>query len=159
MNQLALFMVEGWKGSAKGWYHSASAPKGIAYFTAMIRCPNDPERSPRPKGGQKDRSPHLTLKKLSWVDMRQFVYNGLAKHGASTINRLAVLELNLTADVLMGSGHFDEALWGLVEAGWIEHTNKAPIKFRVRDWPNRCKACGKALPCNGPAAEGCSDAQ
>lgn len=103
---------------------------GIAQYLHIIRAPGDPERSPRPPGGRKDRAPHLTLAETPVAACEAAILGVLADGQARTFNRIGVELLDHTADTLMGSP-YDEALWGLVGRGELEHTLDAPVLFRI----------------------------
>lgn len=102
-----------------------------AIYTHLIRSPSDPERSPRPKGGHKDRAPHRTLAKRPAAEIEELLLSGLEDGEPRTFNRLGVEIFDLTADVLFTTPG-NTILWQLVAQGKIEHTLEAPILFRYR---------------------------
>jgi hypothetical protein len=115
--------------------------EGVFAYVHLVRAPDDPERPPRPAGGQADRRPHLTLDKSKPEDWREPLRALLADGQARTFNRIGVELLDLTADVLFESP-VDRALWELVFDGEVEQTMKAPILFRRRPArPSTCKPC------------------
>ena len=103
---------------------------GMAQYLHIIRAADDPERSPRPAGGRKDRAPHRTLAEIPIAMCEAQMLGLLADGQARTFNRIGVELLDHTADTLIGSP-YDDALWGLVERGELEHTLDAPILFRI----------------------------
>ena len=105
--------------------------RGAATYVHLIRAPNDPERSPRPKGGVRDRAPHRTLSKQPAQFWEPEILGALADGIPRTFNRIGVERFDLTADVLFTTS-VNKALWSLVEQGVLEHTLVAPILFRIR---------------------------
>lgn len=105
--------------------------KGAATYVHLIRAPDDPERSPRPKGGVRDRAPHRTLSKQPAAFWEPEIVAALADGVPRTFNRIGVERFDLTADVLFTTS-VNKALWSLVERGILEHTLVAPILFRIR---------------------------
>lgn len=102
---------------------------GAGRYIHLIRGPDDPARSPRPKGGRADRAPHRTLSKLSVDDCAADIMRLLADGRPRTFNAIAVELRDHTADTFHRSP-FERALWRLAEAGDLEHTLDAPILFR-----------------------------
>lgn len=102
---------------------------GIARYIHIIRGANDPERSPRPLGGQPDRAPHRTLEEVPTEDCAAMIVRLLGDGTARTFNAIAVELLDQTADLVLDSP-LDRALWQLVAEGRLEHTLLAPILFR-----------------------------
>ena len=109
---------------------------GVARYLHLIRDPNDPARSPRPKGGQADRAPHRTLAKLSVDDCAAEIVGLLADGRARTFNAIAVELRDHTADTFHRSP-FEKALWKLAEADVLEHTLDVPILFRLPAQPGQ----------------------
>ena len=105
--------------------------RGAATYVHLIRAPTDPERSPRPKGGVRDRAPHRTLSKQPAQFWEPEILAALADGIPRTFNRIGVERFDLTADVLFTTS-VNKALWSLVERGFLEHTLTAPILFRIR---------------------------
>jgi hypothetical protein len=103
---------------------------GVARYLHLIRDPNDPKRSPRPKGGLADRAPHRTLATLSLDDCAAEILGLLSDSRARTFNAIAVELRDHTADTFHRSP-FERALWRLAEAGQLEHTLDVPVLFRV----------------------------
>jgi hypothetical protein len=103
---------------------------GIARYLHLIRAVDDPERSPRPIGGRKDRAPHRTLAETPVATCEAQILGLLADGQARTFNRVGVELLDHTADTLMGSP-YDAALWRLVERAELEHTLDHPVLFRI----------------------------
>jgi hypothetical protein len=103
---------------------------GIAAYVHLIRGPQDPERSARPKGGRADRAPHLTLAEVALETCREQILGLLSDGEPRTFNCIGVTLLDHTADTLFESP-YDDALWQLVSEGRLEHTLEAPVFFRV----------------------------
>jgi len=105
---------------------------GAAVYVIMIRAPGDPDRKPRsagPGGRQADRTPHQTIKKRDVADIRSEISAHMADGKPRTFNAIGVELWDKTADIVGGT-KAEDALWQLVEAGELEHTLKAPIRFR-----------------------------
>lgn len=100
-------------------------------YTIMHRHPDDPERRPRPKGGQKDKTPHLTFRKMSESQVAKALLRHLADGVPRTLNRIGVEIWDKTADILMGT-IVEDVLWALCEDGSLAFTMKAPILFKER---------------------------
>jgi len=103
---------------------------GMAQYLHIIRAADDPERSPRPKGGRKDRFPHRTLAETPIPTCEAQILGLLADGQVRTFNRIGIELLDHTADTLMNSP-YDVALWILVERGALEHTLDYPVLFRI----------------------------
>jgi hypothetical protein len=100
-------------------------------YLHIIRGADDPERSPRPKGGVRDKAPHLTLRRTTTVEGWKTQIERLLEDGRPrTFNAIGVELLDQTADTLLDSP-VDHALWSLVDAGALEHTLTAPVYFRL----------------------------
>jgi hypothetical protein len=112
---------------------------GIGQYVHLIRATDDPERSPRPVGGRKDRAPHLTLSETPVARCREEIVSLLRDGRARTFNAIGVELLDHTADTLLGSP-YDEALWDLIDRGVLEHTLDAPVLFRLRA-PSDGRSC------------------
>lgn len=102
---------------------------GIARYVHLIRGAHDPERSPRPPGGRRDRQPHLTLSQVAVGTCETHILDLLADGTPRTFNAIGVELLDHTADTLLDSP-YDLALWRLVANDQLEHTLEAPILFR-----------------------------
>lgn len=102
---------------------------GVSRYVHLIRAPDDPVRSPRPKGGQADRFPHRTLGEIPVERCADMILALLADGAPRTFNAICIELFDKTADIALGSP-FDRALWRLVAAGRLEHTLTAPILFR-----------------------------
>jgi hypothetical protein len=122
---------------------------GIAQYLHIIRAVDDPERSPRPLGGRKDRAPHRTLAETPIPTCEAQILGLLGDGVPRTFNRIGVELLDHTADTLMGSP-YDNALWNLVDRAELEHTLDAPILFRVRSDARRFAG----VPCQGVHSAG-----
>jgi hypothetical protein len=102
----------------------------MARYVHVIRHPDDPERSPRPRGGREDRAPHRTLAVVAADEFKPQILALLSDGVPRSFNRIGVELLDQTADMLLGSP-VDRALWALVDAGDLELTLEAPVLFRV----------------------------
>jgi hypothetical protein len=102
---------------------------GAARYVHLIRSPEDPERTERPRGGRPDRAPHRTLELTTVDHWKREILRLLSDGVPRTFNRLGVELLDQTADMLLDSP-VDRALWELVEASLLEHTMEGPIYFR-----------------------------
>jgi hypothetical protein len=103
---------------------------GINRYIHIVRGPNDPLRSPRPKGGLKDRAPHRTFKKLPVEKATELILSLLSDGRPRTFNAMTIELFDLGADTLLGSP-VDRALWKLVAAERLEHTMTRPVLFRL----------------------------
>lgn len=117
------------------YFTSAAADRsGLARYTHLIRAKGDPERSPRPRGGRKDKAPHLTMRRAgpeavrSW---REAIAALLRDRTPRTFHRLCVEIGDIEGSIGFEEAP-DEALWSLVGEGILEHTLQAPILFRLR---------------------------
>lgn len=116
--------IDGW---VTGWRPCTS---GLAQYTIMIRSLLDPERSPRPRGGRKDKAPHRALEKTRSVLWKSDLLSALREHGPCTFNAISVLLLDQTADITSGTP-MEEALWQLACQRKIAFTLVAPILFKI----------------------------
>lgn len=101
----------------------------MSKYTIMIMAPEDPERRPRPPGGQEDRAPHLTFAKMNVAELRRAIWEHLADWEPRTLNRIGVELWDKTGSIIGGT-NVEVALWDLVLAGRVEFTTVAPIYFR-----------------------------
>lgn len=117
------------------WWTQPPAREGAHQYTVMVRSPLDPERAPRPEGGQKDRRPHLTFNKMEVEQLEAALLGELERLAdreiSPTFNELGVNLWDKTADV-MGGTKVEDALWNLVRQGKVEYTPRAPVRFRTR---------------------------
>jgi hypothetical protein len=129
--QLALGFPRPAVAAESEWTIGPVDRSGVYAYLHLIRSADDPQRRPRPPGGQKDRQPHLTIDKTSpatWAArLQELLGDGMPR----TFNRIGVELLDKTADVIFGTS-LDDALWALVDQGVIEHTWVAPVLFRLR---------------------------
>ena len=102
---------------------------GVYRYVIMIRSPADPERRPRPAGGQKDRAPHRTLAKTTAAGWCPRVLELLEREGPMTFNALSVLLVDKTADITGGTP-LEEAVWSLVQKRQVAFTLEAPTLFK-----------------------------
>ena len=125
--------IDGW---ATGWRPCTS---GRAQYTIMIRSPLDPERSPRPRGGRKDKAPHRALEKTRSDHWKSDLLSALGEHGPCTFNAISVLLLDQTADITSGTP-IEEALWQLACERRVAFTLTAPILFKINPRSIACTA-------------------
>jgi len=109
MHQLELFAESPTEGWVTGTLPDRS---GLYRYFIMIRSPEDPERRPRPAGGQKDRAPHPTLAKTTVASWRPHILALLEREGPMTFNALSVLLIDKTADITGGT-RLEEARHGI----------------------------------------------
>lgn len=98
-------------------------------YTIMIRHPNDPERRPRPVGGQEDKTPHLTFRRMTEAQVARALLRHLADGVPRTLNRIGVELWDKTGDIVGGT-IVEDVLWTLCEDGSVAFTMKAPILFK-----------------------------
>jgi hypothetical protein len=117
---------------------------GAGLYVEMIRHPMDPERSPRGTHGadgplrwKRDLKAHPSV----WGAR---ISNLLKDGKPRTLNGLSVELVDFGADITAGSP-LGEALWALVEAGAVEHTGAAPLRFRWRGEPEKAPDYEAAL--------------
>ena len=105
-------------------------------YLVMIRSTFDPERTPRPKKmsdePDRDRTPHLTIKKSNREDWYEPILADVTEHGQSTLNAIGVRVADMTADILVGS-KFEAALWDLVRSQKLAWCNHTPVFFNLPD--------------------------
>lgn len=105
--------------------------EGTLRYVICIRSPDDPERRPRPEGGQEDKAPHLTIKKWG-IQKISGAIMGLLKDGkARTFNGIGIELWDKSANILSET-KVEEAIWQLVEHKRLEFTMEAPVLFRRR---------------------------
>ena len=104
---------------------------GINAFVIMIRGKDDP---PPPKKAERhsdrDKTPHLTLRKQSVEWWREQLRALLGDGAPRTFNALCVTVAGLTADICGGETP-EDALWSLAHERVVEFTSAAPILFRM----------------------------
>jgi hypothetical protein len=98
-------------------------------YTIMIRGPDDPERRPRPVGGQEDKQPHYTIAKMSDSQIAKLIVNHLSDGVPRTLHRLSV-ELWDKSSSITGGTKVEDVLWQLVLDRTLEFTREAPVLFR-----------------------------
>lgn len=115
------------------WTHKPVDRSGIAKYLHLIRSPDDPKELPRgvlkrdPSGWRQAMHPGT-------LDQWKEDFKELTRdYKPRTFNHimLSVSEGYWTADRAAGKAP-DEALWELVQEGWLEHTLEKPILFRRR---------------------------
>lgn len=99
-------------------------------YLIMIRAEGDPERRPRPVGGQVDRTPHHTFSKMQIPELKAVLYTHLYDGIPRTLNRIGVELWDKTADITSGS-RVEEALWELCMEGLVEFSAETPILFHA----------------------------
>lgn len=103
---------------------------GMRAYVIVIRDANDP--SPPPKAAlhkDRDKTPHLTLRKQTIEWWRDQIAATLADGVARTFNALCVIVGGVTADICLGELP-EHALWSLVAESRVAYSMMAPIKFR-----------------------------
>lgn len=101
----------------------------MARYIILIRSAYDPDRRPRPAGGQEDRAPHRTLAKTRPEDWKPRILELLAREGPLTFNAACVLLVDKTADIAAETP-LEAAFWELVAEGELEISMEAPVLFR-----------------------------
>lgn len=132
MNQLALALhVEHPPAEDARVYHCCMPVdrSGIAKYCHLVWGPDDPKRSPRPKGGRADRFPHQTNKKTERAEWALRIEALMDDGQPRTFNAMCVELLDQEASIAF-EGPVDEALWHLVAQGRLEHTMDVPVYFR-----------------------------
>jgi len=114
------------------WTCQPVGKDGVAQYLHLVWGEGDPERKPRPKGGQKDRTPHHTFNKMSDEDLQTAIVEHLRDDIPRTFNRICVELWDKNASILFKT-KADQALWDLVEEGILEHTFEVPVLFRLRE--------------------------
>jgi hypothetical protein len=102
----------------------------MTQYTIMIMGPDDPDRRPRPVGGQEDKTPHRTIAKMTESQIAKAIVNHMADGEARTLNRLSV-ELWDKQGSITGGTKVEEVLWQLVLDKTLEFTMEAPVLFRM----------------------------
>jgi len=105
---------------------------GMAKYCHLVWGPDDPKRSPRPKGGRDDKQPHLTNAKTSRGEWALRIEALMEDGEPRTFNRICVELLDQEASIGF-EGPLDEALWGLVEQGRLAHTMEVPVYFIISE--------------------------
>lgn len=96
----------------------------------MIRAEGDPERRPRPEGGQEDRFPHHTFANMEVSELKKVIAVHLHDGIPRTLNRIGVELWDKTGDITGGT-KVEEALWELCLQGALQFSTEAPILFRA----------------------------
>jgi hypothetical protein len=113
-----------------GWRPDYSA-QPLSEYLIMIRSPDDPKRSGRPKGGRKDKTPHHTFKKMLNRDIGRAITALLADGKPRTLNGISVELWDQNASVTGGT-KVETVLWDLVQNMELEFTLESPVLFRRR---------------------------
>lgn len=104
--------------------------EGASAFIIMIRGEGDPQPPKKAaRHSDRDKAPHLTLRKQSVSQWRERICAVLSDGVARTFNAMCVTIAGLTADICGGEIP-EDALWSLVQDGAVEFTTVAPILFR-----------------------------
>jgi hypothetical protein len=103
---------------------------GIQAYLVVEMAEDDPERKPRPVGGQKDKTPHRTIAKMDAGQVRIVLLQHMADGVARTMNRIGIELWDKPSSVLFQS-KVETELWQLVEEGELEFTMEAPVLFRM----------------------------
>lgn len=114
--------------SESDWHSGPLDRAGVCRYVHLIRSPDDPERSSRAaRKGQET----AWKKKVADVEGWKLQILELLSDGRPrTFNAITVEIADITADVAFEKGP-DTALWELVADHQIEHTDAAPILFRL----------------------------
>lgn len=104
--------------------------RGLRAYTEMIQSPDDPERAPRPKGGQADRAPHVTLRKTTAEQWAPKILRLLSDGKPRTLNAIGITLIDKTADITSQTP-FAAGLWLLVQQGKVAFGDPAPILFTL----------------------------
>lgn len=121
------------KTAAEGPWHTGPLDRSEGcQYVHLIRGPDDPERSPR-SARQGDttawkRKTRATPENI--VAWKERIVDLLTDGHPRTFNAITVTIADITADIGF-DGAPDMALWELVEEGRVEHTDTAPIQFRL----------------------------
>jgi hypothetical protein len=101
-------------------------------FLHLVRAKDDPKETI--KRGCKEGDPvgWKSLLKVPVEEWKQRIHQHMSDGQPRTFNRMMVEICGRTADVCFDKPP-DWALWELVEAGTLIHTNKIPIYFKVPD--------------------------
>jgi hypothetical protein len=107
---------------------------GPAAYVHVIRGDGDPEESARGEGTDRRArwgiAPHLKLDATVRGTWTGPILRLLREQPALTFNAISVTLTGLTANVTFETP-LDEALWALVDRGLVEHTLRAPIRWRA----------------------------
>jgi hypothetical protein len=103
---------------------------GIYAYTTLIRGDDDPERKPRPPGGQLDKTPHHSIARRLILDIKEEILAHMQDGIPRTMNRIGVELWDKTADILFQT-NVERAMWQLVEDEALAFTMEAPVLFRV----------------------------
>jgi len=102
----------------------------MSQYTIMIRAPDDPERRPRPVGGQEDKFPHYTIAKMTEQQIAKALLGLLSDGAARTLQRMGV-EIWDKDSSIVGGTKVEDVLWRLVLDGYLAFTREAPVLFRA----------------------------
>lgn len=104
--------------------------RGLRAYTEMIWSSDDPERAPRPKGGQADKAPHITLRKTTAEQWAPKILRLLSDGKPRTLNAIGITLIDKTADITSQTP-FAAGLWLLVQQGKVAFGDPAPILFTL----------------------------
>lgn len=99
-------------------------------YIIMIRASDDPDRRPRPVGGQEDRTPHHTFARMEVPELKKVLYAHLHDGVPRTLNRMGVELWDKTGDIIGGT-KVEAALWELCLEGNVAFSLETPILFRA----------------------------
>jgi len=116
------------------WYTNTKNP-GRGYYLHLVRAEDDPPRSSRKERQAREFTEEVRrredMTKKTRPEWRRRIFDYLRTHDSSTFNTILVDLADITAD--MGHGVPGDALWDLVEAGKVYHTDPSrhPVWFAV----------------------------
>ncbi len=149
-----------------GRYYTGLLPAGNPFWL-MVRSSEDPERSPRSKakGGRKDKTPHLTIKKRDVdriaLEIREHL---IANKYPRTLNRISIELWDLSANITANTKVI-EALERLVDEGIVAYgifaapgsdAKERSAYFQINNFPVPSRGellelvPKGAAPCGGP---------
>jgi hypothetical protein len=112
------------------WFTGTPRPSGkLEKYLHIVRAPDDPERSEREERKGQETNWRKAFAKGMVLHWELAILNHMADGKSRTFNRIMVEIADATADVAFDKGP-DVALWNLVTAHQLEHTDEAPILFR-----------------------------
>jgi hypothetical protein len=104
---------------------------GGLQFVACVWAPGDPDRSPR-DGSDMGALWRKALKAQTVEEHEAVILAHLADGKPRSFNRICVELYDKTAVAMLDLPP-DEALWSLTDKGLVEHTNVAPILWRLKE--------------------------
>ncbi len=132
--QMSLFVSRVAPERRGEWRTGPIARPDAHRYVHLIRANDDPERSTREarksRGVDSNKRWRELLRPNSVDEWRHAIVAHLQDGVPRTFNQLCVELGDITADIAFEKGP-DRALWDLVEEGILEHTLRAPIRFRL----------------------------